>query len=582
MTVLSLDPKIANGGGLLNGGGVNRSQARFGLSKNQAWNVINAHPTAEGYTNDSIGYQRKNTNKVGFFKVQGGKEFNDLNIVVIDGRVYSIPLNGGDYTSITATNSLTQIFDSNADICFCKAIGTGTEKLYICDGVNNPYSWDGTSLVELTVFNSAILGKTFTKPLSCFAWRQRVLWTFNKGQDEDYVLGSVTGNADSYVQVGSPVSIISAFFTQVEPGNGEMITCLKGIKQTNLPKSQEALIAYKETGVFRAAELNLNNNVIECVFTAFGGGSACVNRFSAVNYNNDVWSVTESGLTSILSDDISGDLQVDQPDTGLAINEFLIKASENETVFKKTKMIICPKRSLIMILTGRGFDSSANQYSFSYPEIPLDRAICMRYKLKTAGGIKVDQWYTREGAGWGFSCAWVVKDRIFLGSYFGNIGELFIGDDYEIPEDSDGNPLNTGQAIESCYETGDWTDDENPNKTFELIKIIGHWKAKRQITTTWEFAENEAETGLEIPNVKSLISNSNVAIYGKSNYGEAVYGGDITTKTEVEPSSNTNEKVTSVRIKIKWMSKLQDEDGNYYSNTASLFGLSGRYKSGKY
>lgn len=577
MSIASLPSDLLVNGGMLKGGGADRSQSKFGLDILSCWSVINAHPTPDGFSNEDIGTKILNTNQPTTAPIRHGEVFAGKHCVVFDGRLYTMPLTGGIYTQVGAD----AIFSPTASVMMAKAQGANeTEKLYIAcdDGISNPYSYDGTTLTEITAFNTQILGRTFPKPNRVYAGRNRLHYLFPQNSDyKNYILCPRLFNADDFTKQGSPPSLLSAFFTQVAPGDGEYIQSLGFLRKDNTPEQNEVLVANKQNFSYQSDDITVDELGVnlQAVFTRSGTQLGSVSSKSNINFYNSLLTLNKYGIGSFESATTSGGIIAGSFDFGKRVNP-LIQEASNQAVLSKSFAIHCPKRQLVMWFVPTP-EAATSEYGFNYPETPINRAICLRYGLMTRGGNVLDIWTWREGAGWAFSSAWEHEGEIYLGSYFGKIYKLFDGDDYEIL------PSGTAQPIQTTIESGDWIINlDDVSALFNITNLKAHFKVSNQFSVDFEIAENGNEFGAEYKSNQIGIGGANTGFYDDANtiYDTTdSYASQLTSFVEIRPASQGNRKPFANRVKATWLSKVQNAQGQYISNHGALIGYSGKFRT---
>ena len=190
--------------------------------------------------------------------------------------------------------------------------------------------------------------------------------------------------------------------------------------------------------------------------------------------------------------------------------------------------------------------------------------ICYQYGLTGKEGGLTEGWSVWQNEGWAWSCATEVGDRIFVGSYFGRIYELFRGDAAEPnPDDPD-----TVIPIRSCIETGDWEfGDLNAYKA--LKQLFVHWNILGTLEFDLTVYYNGAEDGETYPGLGEITA---VARWDEGEWDEATWNGLASFDIDATPPGGGKQ----IRLKFEWDSLV-----NGVINRGFLYGLSGLLQLGQ-
>jgi len=572
--------------GLLTGGGINRSLNRFSIGLLQAWTLENFEPIKEGLTNRGIGWEKKNHSRGEIGKVQCVFAFEDKICYVKNGNFYYC-YKVGSPEQIVQSGA----FDSNAKVRYAYNRGSGLNKVYLCDGVNNPKFWDGSTLSDVPNLSTI---PNFTAPNTVIEWRGRAIWSFNKGTaNESRIVLSRQNDGDTYDFTAT--SYIDAIDTEVFPGDGDYVVGMGKIRIKNDSGMRELLVACKSKQAYQADDITFADSTISAVFDRVGVDIECINADCIVGFLNDLWILGSTGIKGFSAVANQDGVAALVQSASLPVDSLIQEASAS-TGFQNAFMVHFSSLRKIWIFLPKNTESSLEMDGFIYPEVPNNYAICYNYGISTSDGRISNIWYTRGGKGWAVASACEDKNEIVLGGYFGDIYGItpFFGNDFHEPlvnyysftdtyEDFEGNlianptltQLNT--PITSIYETGDWTfENYEQEKRLEEIKFL--FLAETRIYANFEFYYNGDSSGVAYLNKPSnSLSPFNVGVWDVSNWDESVWGGDFTQWIRVRPSGHGR----SIRTKFYLDSTLQNDDGTDYNNNyISLFGISGNIDMG--
>ena len=364
-------------------------------------------------------------------------------------------------------------------------------------------------------------------------------------------------NGDNVTSTGS---IIGAYLDYVDPMSDGYIT---GFNITTASEQAQEIattlyVAKSNGQTFRTGTPKLVGSEVVSDFGLTGVNLGTINGDTMIAFSNDLISVDKNGIGGFSFATSSGNVEALSNQLGARVNP-LIQASANLKADELTRgafAVHCVDRQVIWLF----FPSSASSISlngWSYPEAPSD--LCIQYQYSVVnkeGGISAF-WSIRKNEGWAWSCACVVGKRVFLGSYFGDVYELFIGDKAE-PNPADPS---TDIAIESIIETGDWDlGDLTKYKKFNQLWFNFNLIGSIQFDLTVYY--NSSETGKTYSGLGQLVQ---VARWDVAQWDVDQWAGLSSLDLRGTPKGGGK----LVRLKIKMKSLV---DG--VSNRACLYGLS--------
>lgn len=539
--------------GIIGGGGINRSLIRRALPYNQTWTANNIEPITQGVSNRNIGVTKLNTSRLNTAPVRAIFKHGSNLYFVSDGDFASMPSSGGSQTLITNA-----AFNASAFPSWTYGVGASrTDKVYICDGVNEPKTWDGSSLSNITAFGSDILTeiKTSNKPDKVTTYAERVIWGFpSNGVNKNYVLGSDLLNGDAYT---SGAGVNNAWFEIV--GGGEShITAINSIKRAGGESDNELLVVHKENKSFTGIYDSSAGNNRFGVFTAFAQGIGAVNHRCSIPFLNSIYTLSKQGIGGLsnVADDISAAILQE----GIRVNPLIKDASLNLD-FSKAFGFHCPERQIIWFTMPQTAGTSTTYEGITYPETPNNLSICYKYALTTSTGEITDFWYTRNGPGWAWSCVFVDGKDIYLGSYFGDIYKLFDGNEYER------NPStpNTRQPITSYIESGDMNFETGFTKYKELASLNTHWYVDAGLTANFYAVWDESD--VPIGSIGKVIGGAaGAALWDVALWDVAYWSDAINTDVDVTPPDGGR----TLRLIVEWDSEIDS-----IANHGAFYGMSG-------
>lgn len=555
--------------------GMSQAQDRLNMGDYACWYIENLEPSSRGWNNQHLGMIKRNTNTPTPSKVQGIWGLGDNLYFVANGNFYSMSDSGG---SVSLVSGGASIFDSNAKVRGSLNQGKtapGATKIYLCDGVNTPRRYNSAS----NSIASFSLGGTYGIPSTVGVWQRRTGWTFVEGSaDENRILFSAEEDGDDYNTAGS--AQLDPFDDYVWPGDGDHIVGFGSVQFKGQDAQKDALIICKSQRSFMGTEVALNGGLRTITFNANGIDIGAVSPDALVQFGNDLWILTRTGIkgfNAVL--DGSGGVSAFSSSPISGLNRLVVQASAS-TAFENAFAVHHAAKQKIRMFLPKDSSTAANQNGFIYGEIPNDYALCYGYGLlpKWEGNPRGEALYTRGGAGFAFSCGCVHKNRLFLGDYFGNIYEMDCpdaGDDY-IPV-----PGQTNQIIYSIWETPFMMFGQSFDRRKSILEIILHGRANSEVIYNFDFTKilKEKPYQLTLPTL-SILSGSTgqgLMIYGVTNYGEGIYGGDdgLLNKIVIKPPGWAN----AFGIRNSFPSKRLVGE-NYQSNHIWIYGASGKIEVG--
>lgn len=570
---------------MLIGAGINKSVNRADLPLTQLYTCNNIEPTSQGLSNQNIGVScvlKSNSN----MPIRAGISFQGNQIFVREGNLYK-------WDSVNETLLLSNCFDPEKKPVMEYMVGGSprVDKLYICDGVNPPVAYDGNTAITLSIFSSVILGQNFGNPQGFVRWRNRMVYFFPPSSPmKDWVLGSDENNAESFTL---SLATDAGFFAPVALNDGNRIAGLGVLKRDNARIQEEVLIAIKDNfEAYQAHDVTVPDPVgvsgqisLTAVFNMLGVDIGTVSQHTIINFANDLVMMSSKGIGTFRSATESGGIDANTYEAGIRINDLIKKASQS-IGFENSFALHCPARQLIMYFMPSDIVS---ENGYSYPEPANDLAVCLKYGVQTKApsgdNLDVSVFFTRYGKGWAWASAWVDKEKIYLGSYFGDIYELYTSDEYER------NPFSPDEIvpITSTIETGDMYIGATRKQYFSLMDLEYRFFVLDYVQASISIYWNECETGAIYPNKKSRsICNNEIlegeyAIWGDGE-DDMIYGWDMGLwGGEDELTYNTHIRLNpsgagqSVRMKIEWDSLRGGIDD---LNWGAFYGITGRVRLG--
>lgn len=484
-------------------------------------------------------------------------------LIIKGGNVYKMGSGGGNETLIASA-----VFSSTAQIAYQYNLGGVSQerRVYICDGVNNPRYYNGTSLVEETQFNSPILGQNFPKPSIMPSENEgvkgRVLYGFpSTSSFRNHVLASKEGDGSDFTSPGV-ASSIDAFFEVVYPSDGGYITSI-GVLKTSNSDSETVYVFKNNNKSYTSGVPKLVDGAVVAEFGLSANNIGCSSMFGSFAFNNEMYALNNYGIASFTGATQSGNIEAFATTFSQRVNPLIRRSSQNSN-FSKSFILHCPARNLIMAFMPEQNATGAYQ-DYSYGEIPMNYTIQMQYGLTTKDGQVKDFWSTRYGKGWAFSCGAVCGKRIILGSYFGKVYELFSGNEYERnPSDS-----NTAVPFRSKVETGDMFF-----KGLEALKSFNElyfqWQGIGGITADLSVFFNQSEAA----NLQDVYTNIGTSTpVGRWDDASSLLWdtlGGWAGVSKLDLSLTPSNEGKYVRLSLEWDSIL-----NGSPNTALLSGIAG-------
>ena len=563
--------------GLLAGGGLNKAITRTALGGlyTQAWQLNNIYPTVLGFSNKGeeedygIGVSPIITGTVATGKVQGIAVYDEDLIFVKNGRVYKVPMAGGNETEITGGSP---IFDTSARIRFEQAYGTVSivkkKLLYMADssGLNLPQYYDGNSLTEMTVFAGDLFQLSFGIPVGMVNWLNRLVWFFHKNNDyRNYILSSDFDDANLYSENNGSSQ---AFYTDIYPGEQDYIRGLSVIKRSGSDIETQELIVYKLSNSYISGTRVIPGDSTPIKTFNRMSEIGAINHECIVNFNNNVYSMSRQGIGNFDAATTSGGIYAFSYQDGARINP-LIQLSARNNNFDQAFSLHCPERQLIVFSMPETLETSATKNGYPYPEAPNDLSIGFRYGVNVKGGEEVvNCWFTMKGMGWGWSCGCVNEKNVFWGDYIeGQIYKWFSGTEFQR------NPSQpeTEVPFTSRYETGDMVLETPETMYKNLLELILNWYVATGIESRVTIFYDGKEEGQGL--TYNLNFGGEAATYGTAVYGTSLYSYETVVSLRCAPSDGGRK----VRIKIEWNSKtLANKD-----NLAALDSFIGTVQYGK-
>lgn len=496
-------------------------------------------------------------------RVQEIIPFGEEVLFIVSGNVYKMGVEGGAITLVQAS-----VFDANANVYYQYGRGgtPKTNKVYILDDsrLNNPYHWDGSSLVEMTQFNSSILGYTLPKPVLLSSehtpYDERMIYGFgadiefgsallfsaqDNGEDVTTAVGSITdahldfvsGMSNSYI-VGFNVMTASEQSTEI---------------------ADTLFVAKSDGRMYRTGNPKIVSGVVVNEFNLTGVNLGAVNGKSLVAFSNDLISMDKNGIGSYSFATNSGQIEALSTQLGARVNPVIRHANNKKPaeVMRSAFTLHCPERQVILFFLPSG-GSSASLNGWTYPEAPADLCIQYQYGVTAADGGVRSFWSYRKGVGWAWSCGCVIGKRIFLGSYFGDIYELFRTDTLEPnPDDPD-----TDLPVKVAMETGDMDfGDLTKSKSFNQLWF--HWNLIGNIDFDLTTYYNGSESGHVYEGLGELVP---VGRWNEAEWNVDRWAGI----SKIDLRGTPGGRGKTARLKIEW-----DSQVNGVSNRACLTGVSG-------
>jgi hypothetical protein len=542
--------------GIIGGRGINRSVVRSALDYNEAWTVNNIEPTTQGLSNRNIGVSKLNTSRLSTHPIRTIFKWDNDLYFVCNGDLRKVPTSGGVQTSVSAS-----AFNASAIPSWAMGVSTSggvrTDKIFICDGVNQPKTFDGSSLTNISAFGSDILTeiKTSNRPDKVIAFNERIVWGFPQtGVNKNYVLGSDLLAGETYT---SGAGANNAWFEIVEGGNS-YISAINSLKRAGAEKDNELLVVHKPDKSFSGIYNSSAGNNRFGVFTAFAQGLGAINQNCTLQFLNNIYTLSDRGIGGLSS--VADEISATVLQEGIRVNPLIQEAAENAD-FSKAFSIHCPKRQIIWFFMPKDNSTTSDLNGITYPETPMSFTIGYKYALRTQTGEITDYWYTREGAGWGWSCSFVDGKDIYVGSYFGDIYKVFDGDEYER------NPTTTStrQPITSTFESGDMELDTGWTQYKEISDLTTHWYVDVGLSADFFAYWDEKDTGVQSLN-KQIGAGT-----GASLWDVALWDVDYWTEAQnVDVNITPPDGGRSLRLKVEWDSEIDE-----ISNHGLYTGLSG-------
>jgi hypothetical protein len=484
-------------------------------------------------------------------------------LIIKGGNVYKMGSGGGNETLLASG-----VFSATAQIGFQYNLGGVSQerRVYICDGVNNPRYYNGTSLVEETQFNSPILGLSFPKPSIMPSEnegvRGRVLYGFPETSEfRNFVLASKEGDGSDFTVPGIP-SNIDAFFQNIFPSDGGYITAFGVLKQSN--STSETWYVFKNNNKsYTSSTPQLVGGVVVADFSLSANNIGCSSMFGTFAFNNEIYALNEYGVGSFTTATSSGNSEAFATQFSQRVNPLIRKSSQN-AAFSKSFILHCQDRNIIMTFMPE-LNANGTYQGYAYGETPMNYSIQMQYDLTTKDEQIRNFWSTRYGKGWGFSCGVACGKRIILGSYFGKVFELFGSNEYER------NPAasSTAVPIRSKVETGDmYFGGLDILKSFN--ELYFQWQGVGGIIADLSVFFNQSE----IANVQDVYTNIGTnAIVGRWDDSNTLLWdtlGGWAGVSKVDLNLTPSNEGKYVRLSLEWDSLVGE-----LPNTALLSGMAG-------
>jgi hypothetical protein len=295
-----------------------------------------------------------------------------------------------------------------------------------------------------------------------------------------------------------------------------------------------------------------------------------INQECIINFNNQVFSMGEQGIGSFSSGTSSGGVYAYSYQEGARINS-IVRNSAANSAFDQSFAIHCPERQLVMFFMPEDKNTSLNYQGYSYPETPMNQALCFKYGVQDQQGNIVNEWFTIKGKGWAWSCACCDGKNIYFGDYVeGQTYKWFSGVEFQRnPADS-----TTPVYITSTFETGDMVLESPETDYKALIELILNFyvvtKVNAMVTVIYDGKEESEGLSYQLESENAGIT---ALKWGVGKWGVNVWGAGNRASASLSLSpANGGRKV---RLKIQW-------DSNYLNqnNLASLDGFLGNVSSG--
>jgi len=542
--------------GVIGGRGINRSVVRSALNYNEAWTCNNIEPTTEGLSNRNIGASKLNTSRLSTHPVRTiFKWGNDL-YFVCNGDLRKVSTSGGAQTSVSVG-----AFNASSAPSWALGVSTSagvrTDKVFIVDGVNQPKTFDGSTLSSIAAFAGDILTeiKTSNRPDKVITFGERMVYSFPQaGVNKNYVLGSDLLAGETFT---SGAGADNAWFEIVEGGNS-YISGINSLKRSGSEKDNELLVVHKPDKSFSGIYNSSAGSNRFGVFTAFAQGLGAINQNCTLQFLNNIYTLSNRGIggLSSVADEVSASVLAE----GIRVNSLIQEAALNAS-FSKAFSIHCPERQIIWFCMPKDASTSGDLNDITYPETPMSFTIGYKYALRTQTGEITDYWYTREGAGWGWSCAFVDGKDIYVGSYFGDIYKLFEGDEYER------NPStpNTRQPLTSSLETGDMELDTGWTQYKEISDLATHWYVDVGLSADFTAYWDEKDAGVQSLN-KRIGAAAGASLWDVALWDVAYWTQAQNVDVNITPPDGGR----TLRLMVDWLSEI---DG--VANHGLFTGMSG-------
>ena len=552
--------------GLINGGGINRSTNRLALPELQAWIDRNVVPvSSQGYSNNGVAWKKQNTNNLSTEPIRGGAVFQGKHIYAKGGNVYEQEVGLNAEALIAST-----VLDSGERVSAAKNRGTGVPKLYMCEGVNTPQSWDGTALSEVAAFNGTILAEipSTSKPDKVYSFKDRLVWGYSQLDPfANYVLFSEFDNGDSYLAPGANTD---AFFEEVEPGDDSYITGFGELKRNLEADQASQLLVFKPKKTYLGREIDFNGTLVSQTFDLQAFDMGTINHQSIVNFSNSLITLSRQGFASLDSATGSGGIDTLTYQFGIRVNQ-LIKESQLNANFEKAFMLHSPQKQVFIAFMPEKESTDANLNGYGYPEIPNNYAIAMFYGVQDKQGNPVTQWIDFTDVGFAACSGWVDENtgNIYIGSYFGDVYEIFVTGETEFERNP--NTPSVPASVTSSYMTGDLPLDQDLDKAKTLKHLEFLWFTDIGVQANIALYYDQKEDGIIIPNqiagsVGDIALYDDVAVYDDV----FLYSFSSNVSMNLSPPGIGN----TVRILVEWVSQIEVSPGVFRSNFAALNGMS--------
>lgn len=558
--------------------GIDQSNDQSNMGDYGCYYAENVEPFAQGWGIYKPGVVKRNNSAPTTSKVQGIIGLGAYVYFVANGNFYRLDLSAG---TVTLVSGGAGIFDSTARVRMVVnqgKSGTACSKIYACDGVSSDPRVFSSATNTISTFSLSGAWGTFTTPATVGVWQQRTYFTFLENSvDESRIIFSEEADGDNYDSSGTALS--DPFDDYVWPGDGDYIVGAGTVQFKGTDAQKDALIICKSKRSFMGEEVVLSASERAITFNNNGVDIGAVSADAIVQFGNDLWILTAQGIkgfNAVLEG--SGGVSSFSISPVSGLNRLVKQASEN-TAFGNSFAVHHSAKNKIRFFMPRSSATSTNQNGFTYPEMPMDYALCYGYDVlaKWEGNPRGEAYWARGGAGFAFSCACEFQGRLLMGDYFGNIYEM---DCEDAGEDNIPLPGETDQVIYGEFVTP-FMKFADPAAAFDsqrrVIEIILHGRSTGEVEYRFDltYLIDKEPYEKRLPTLVKYSGDSGTTggTWDIDNWDEFLWGSEGGTPNKIRAKPPGRFNAMAVR---NWFPSKRIINGTYKPNQIWIYAVTGQ------